>query len=232
LRTSEPASGVAPRWAKAPTLPLRQRVRAPARERPPKIKVERRDRREVKTVQALHCREPRLLDAALDHAPFPVDQFEFGQAQQITRVVDALGGALLGASSRRRHRALAARRGTPPDPAPAVRRSSGRDRVADPRTGADNPRAADHGEHCHIRDILRKGTPPFRDGFQTSRRSLEANRTAANGEVLGLVVTGCVDYGFVAIPGDRCCAIDFLGNDVPAADLRVTLYPFGGFYAD
>jgi hypothetical protein len=29
--------------------------------------------------------------------------------------------------------------------------------------------------------------------------------------------------------GDRCCAIDFLGNDVPAADLRVTRYPFGGF---
>ena len=66
-----------------------------------------------------------------------------------------------------------------------------------------------------------------------------------------MVVTGCVDYGFVgrpehhqtgfafevsrkaaAIPGDRCCAIDFLGNDVPTADLRVTLYPFGGFYAD
>jgi hypothetical protein len=74
-----------------------------------------------------------------------------------------------------------------------------------------------------------------------------------------LVVTGCVEYGFVgrpehhqtdrfrcscarvasftfevsrkaaAIPGDRCCAIDFLGNDVPTADLRVTLYPFGGF---
>ena len=58
--------------------------------------VERRDRREVETVEAFHCREPRLLDAALDHPPFPVDQFEFGQAQQVTRVVDALGGALLG----------------------------------------------------------------------------------------------------------------------------------------
>jgi hypothetical protein len=96
-----------------------------------------------------------------------------------------------------------------------------------------------------------KTLPPLRNSFQTSRQSLEANRTAANGEVLGFVVAGCVDYGFVgrpehhqtgfafevsrkaaAIPGERCCAIDFLGNDVPAADLRITLYPFGGFYAD
>ena len=58
--------------------------------------IERRDRREVETVQALHCREPCFLDAALDHPPFPVDQLELGQAQQITRVVDALSGALLG----------------------------------------------------------------------------------------------------------------------------------------
>ena len=58
--------------------------------------VERRDRREVEAVEAFHRREPRLLDAALDHPPFPLDQFEFGQAQQITGMVDALGGALLG----------------------------------------------------------------------------------------------------------------------------------------
>src|SRR5438270_10853311 len=58
--------------------------------------IERRDRREVETVQALYCREPCLLDAALDHPPFPVDQFELGQAQEVTRMVDALGGALLG----------------------------------------------------------------------------------------------------------------------------------------
>ena len=37
------------------------------------------------------CREPCLPDAALDRPPFPVDQFEFGQAQQITGMVDALG---------------------------------------------------------------------------------------------------------------------------------------------
>jgi hypothetical protein len=36
-----------------------------------------------------------LPDAALDHSPFPVDQFEFGQAQQIAGMVDVLGGALL-----------------------------------------------------------------------------------------------------------------------------------------
>ena len=58
--------------------------------------VERRDRREVETVEAFYRREPCLLDAAFDHPPFPVDEFEFGQAQQVTRVVDALGGALLG----------------------------------------------------------------------------------------------------------------------------------------
>ena len=38
--------------------------------------VERRDRRKLETVQALDRREPRLLDAALDHPLFPVDQFE------------------------------------------------------------------------------------------------------------------------------------------------------------
>src|SRR5246127_5447222 len=58
--------------------------------------IERRDRREVETVQALPRREPCLLNAALDHPPFPVDQFEFGEAQQVTRMVDTLGGALLG----------------------------------------------------------------------------------------------------------------------------------------
>jgi hypothetical protein len=42
--------------------------------------------------------------------------------------------------------------------------------------------------------------PPLRNRLQTSRQSLEANRTAANGEVLGLVIVGCVDYGFVGRP--------------------------------
>src|SRR6516162_9174190 len=34
--------------------------------------------------------------SALDHSPFPVDQFEFSQAQQIAGMIDAFGGALLG----------------------------------------------------------------------------------------------------------------------------------------
>ena len=58
--------------------------------------VERRDRREVETVEAFHRREPCLLDASLDHPPFPFDQFKFSQAQQIAGMVDALDGALLG----------------------------------------------------------------------------------------------------------------------------------------
>jgi hypothetical protein len=55
----------------------------------------RRDRREVEAVEALHRREPRLLDTALDHPAFPLDQLEFGQAQQIAGMVDAVGSALL-----------------------------------------------------------------------------------------------------------------------------------------
>jgi hypothetical protein len=58
--------------------------------------VERGDRREVETVQAFHCREPCLLDAASARPPFPVDQFELGQAQQIAGMIDPLGGALPG----------------------------------------------------------------------------------------------------------------------------------------
>jgi subtilisin family serine protease len=40
--------------------------------------VERGDRREVKTVDVFHGREPCLPDAALNHLSFPLDQFEFG----------------------------------------------------------------------------------------------------------------------------------------------------------
>ena len=48
----------------------------------------------VETIQALHSREPRLPDPTLDHAPFAVDQLQFGQAQQKADVIEALGGAL------------------------------------------------------------------------------------------------------------------------------------------
>src|SRR5258705_5283559 len=58
--------------------------------------VERRDRREVETVEAFDRREACLLNAALDHPSFPVDQFKFGQTQQVARMVNAFGGALLG----------------------------------------------------------------------------------------------------------------------------------------
>ena len=61
-----------------------------------KVLLSEGDRREIETVEALHCREPCLLDAALDHPALPLDQFEFGQAQQVAGVVDPLGGALPG----------------------------------------------------------------------------------------------------------------------------------------
>jgi hypothetical protein len=46
--------------------------------------------------QALHRREAGLTDAPLDQPPLTVDQLELAQAQQIARVVDALGGAPAG----------------------------------------------------------------------------------------------------------------------------------------
>src|SRR3979490_2736228 len=58
--------------------------------------VERRNGSEVEAVQALHGREPRLLDPTLHHAPFAIDQLQFGQAQQKADVIEALGGALPG----------------------------------------------------------------------------------------------------------------------------------------
>src|ERR1700719_650391 len=56
--------------------------------------VERGNGREVEAVQTLPGWEPRLLDPSLHHAPFAVDQLQFGQAQQIAGMIEALGGAL------------------------------------------------------------------------------------------------------------------------------------------
>src|SRR5437868_15212917 len=56
--------------------------------------VERRNGGEVEAVQALHGREPRLLDPTLHHAPFAFDQLQFGQAQQKTDMIKALAGTL------------------------------------------------------------------------------------------------------------------------------------------
>jgi hypothetical protein len=58
--------------------------------------VQRRERGEVEAVQALGRREARPADAPLDQPPFALQQLEFGQAQEVAGVVDALGGALPG----------------------------------------------------------------------------------------------------------------------------------------
>ena len=56
--------------------------------------VERGNGGEVEAVQALPGWEPRLLDPSLHHAPFAVDQLQFGQTQEIAGMIEALGGAL------------------------------------------------------------------------------------------------------------------------------------------
>jgi hypothetical protein len=52
--------------------------------------------RVVEAVEAFDGRELRLLDPSLDHPPLSLDQLQFGKAQQVTDMVDALGGALPG----------------------------------------------------------------------------------------------------------------------------------------
>ena len=54
--------------------------------------VQRGNRQELETVQALDHRELRLADAAFDGAAIAVQQFQLGQAQQITRIINLLGG--------------------------------------------------------------------------------------------------------------------------------------------
>src|SRR5215210_5140969 len=58
--------------------------------------VERRQGQEVEAVEAFDNREPGLLDPPLDNPPLALDQLQFGKAQQVTGVVDALRGALPG----------------------------------------------------------------------------------------------------------------------------------------
>src|SRR3954465_9088246 len=48
--------------------------------------VEGGHRGEVEGVQALHRREAGLADAPLDQAALAIDQLQFGQAQQVSRV--------------------------------------------------------------------------------------------------------------------------------------------------
>ena len=58
--------------------------------------VHRGDGQEVRGVQALRGGEVCRADAALDHALVAVDEFQFGEAQQVVGVISAFGGALGG----------------------------------------------------------------------------------------------------------------------------------------
>ena len=54
------------------------------------------DRGEVERVEALGHREPCGADAPFDRPSLAIDQFEFEQPQQVTRMIDAARGALAG----------------------------------------------------------------------------------------------------------------------------------------
>ena len=58
--------------------------------------VHRGDGQEVEGVQAFDCGETGGPDPALYHALVAVDEFQFGETQQVVRVISALGGALGG----------------------------------------------------------------------------------------------------------------------------------------
>ena len=51
---------------------------------------------EVERVETFHRRKMRGADAALDHAPFAIDEFELGEAQKIAVMVEPLAGGLGG----------------------------------------------------------------------------------------------------------------------------------------
>ena len=58
--------------------------------------VERWNGGEVERVETLHRRKTRGADAALDHAPFAIDEFEFGEAQKEADMIETLAGGLCG----------------------------------------------------------------------------------------------------------------------------------------
>ena len=58
--------------------------------------VHRGDGQEVEGVQALRGWEVCRADAAMDHALVAVDEFQFGETQQVVGVISAFGGALGG----------------------------------------------------------------------------------------------------------------------------------------
>ena len=45
-------------------------------------------RGKIECIEALHRWEMRRPDAPLDHASYPIDEFEFGEPQKITRMVE------------------------------------------------------------------------------------------------------------------------------------------------
>src|SRR4029450_2974542 len=58
--------------------------------------VERRNGGEVESVETLHRREAGGADAALDHAPFTIDEFEFGEAQEEADMIETLAAGFSG----------------------------------------------------------------------------------------------------------------------------------------
>src|ERR1700716_147036 len=58
--------------------------------------VERWNGGEVERVENFHPRKMRGADAALDHAPFAIDEFEFGETQQEADLIETFAGHLCG----------------------------------------------------------------------------------------------------------------------------------------
>src|ERR1700730_17523431 len=58
--------------------------------------VERWNGGEVERVETFHRRKMRGADAALDHAPFAIDEFEFGETQQEADIIETLARRLRG----------------------------------------------------------------------------------------------------------------------------------------
>jgi hypothetical protein len=58
--------------------------------------VERRNGGEVERVETFHCRKMRGADAAFDHAPFAIDEFELGETQQEADMIETFMRGLRG----------------------------------------------------------------------------------------------------------------------------------------
>jgi hypothetical protein len=57
---------------------------------------ERRNGGEVERVETLHRRKTRGADAALDQAPFTIDEFKLGEAQEVADMIETLAGGFGG----------------------------------------------------------------------------------------------------------------------------------------